>query len=195
MLFLAPHLGANALRNKGRLKLLGKIAYGVLMLLCIALDTPLMIACVLGAVLTVVLLTEGQYLASILFAALSWVLIKLTAMLLASVFRRTSNVDEQEDDDIVEEVEEVRWEEMEDDIEELPFCQLFKIGKDMCLMIDHVELCPDETAFIRVVGDESYTPLYKRKVRRDKADNRFIVFNGKNYYLDNKKTQPIISHK
>lgn len=102
---------------------------------------------------------------------------------------------DQEDDDVVEEVEEVRWEEMKDDIEELPFCQLFSIGKDMCLMIDHVELCPDETAFIRVVGDESYTHLYKRKVRRDKSDNRFIVFNGKNYYLDNKKTQPIISQK
>ena len=85
----------------------------------------------------------------------------------------------------------------EDDIieEELPFCQLFTIGKEMCLVVDHIEMCPDETAFIRVVDDEGYTPLYKRKVRRDKLDNRFIVFNGENMYLDDKKTQPRITKK
>ena len=77
-----------------------------------------------------------------------------------------------------------------DDIEELPFCQLFNIGTDMCLLVDHIEMCPDETAFIRVVDDEGYTPLYKRKVRRDKAGNRFIVFNGTNHYLNDNTTQP-----
>ena len=85
----------------------------------------------------------------------------------------------------------------EDDMieEDLPFCQLFTIGKEMCLVVDHIEMCPDETAFIRVVDDEGYTPLYKRKVRRDKLDNRFIVFNGENMYLDDKKTQPRITKK
>lgn len=79
--------------------------------------------------------------------------------------------------------------------EELPFCQLFTVGPDMSLLIDHVEMCPDETAFIRVVDDEGYTPLYKRKVRRDKHSGRFIQFNGTNHYLDDKKTQPIITRK
>jgi hypothetical protein len=79
-----------------------------------------------------------------------------------------------------------------DDTEELPFCQLFNVGPEMCLLVDHVEMCPDEVAFIRVVDDEGYTPLYKRKVRRDKTKNRFILFNGTNYYLDDKKTQPVI---
>lgn len=80
-------------------------------------------------------------------------------------------------------------------IEELPFCQLFTIGPDMCLLIDHIEMCPDETAFLRVVDDEGYTPIYKRKVRRDKAGSRFILFNGTNHYLDDKKTQPVITKK
>ena len=79
--------------------------------------------------------------------------------------------------------------------DELAFCQLFTLGEDMCLFIHHVEMCPDETAFIRVVGEESYTPLYKRKVRRTKGGDRYIVFNGTNYYLDDKKTQPIITKK
>lgn len=87
--------------------------------------------------------------------------------------------------------------EMQDDVEyndydELPFCQLFNLGAEMCLLIDHIEMCPDETAFIRVVDDEGYTPLYKRKVKRDKAGNRFIIFNSINHYLDDRKTQPIV---
>lgn len=92
-----------------------------------------------------------------------------------------------EDDD-----EELESDEEDEDYEdEITFCQLFNIGEEMCLFVDHVEMCPDETAFIRVVDDEGYTPLYKRKVRRDKAGNRFIVFNSTNYYLDDKKTQPV----
>lgn len=89
-------------------------------------------------------------------------------------------------------VENVEEEEIE---EELPFCQLFPLGPDMCLMIDHVEMCPDETAFIRVVDDEGYTPLYKRKVRKDKRKERFIVFNNERYYLNDKKTKPIVPKK
>lgn len=79
--------------------------------------------------------------------------------------------------------------------EDITFCQLFEVGEDMCLLVDHVEMCPDETAFIRVVDDEGYTPLYKRKVRRDKSSNRFIVFNGTNHYLDDNKTQPVAIKK
>lgn len=93
-------------------------------------------------------------------------------------------------DESVESVE--KEEEIE---EELPFCQLFPLGPDMCLMIDHVEMCPDETAFIRVVDEEGYTPLYKRKVRKDKRKERFIVFNNERYYLNDKKTKPIVPKK
>lgn len=91
--------------------------------------------------------------------------------------------------------QEVEQESVEDTLinEQLPFCQLFNIGEHMCLLIDHIEMCPDETAFIRVVDDEGYTPLYKRKVKRDKSGARHIVFDGKNYYLIDEKTQPIIN--
>lgn len=81
-----------------------------------------------------------------------------------------------------------------DSLEDISFCQLFTIGPDMCLLVDHVEMQPDEVAYVRVVDDEGYTPLYKRKVRRDKAGDRFIVFNSDNYYLDDSKTQPVIKH-
>lgn len=95
---------------------------------------------------------------------------------------------EEEDEELEDDEDNDRHDYEEDDI---TFCQLFSVGDNMCLLVDHVEMCPDETAFIRVVDDEGYTPLYKRKVRRDKAGNRFIVFNGTNHYLDDKKTQPV----
>lgn len=98
---------------------------------------------------------------------------------------------DKDDDEEWEDDEEQEY----DGEEDISFCQLFNVGDDMCLLVDHVEMCPDETAFIRVVDDEGYTPLYKRKVRRDKAGNRFIVFNGTNHYLDDNKTQPIAIKK
>ena len=82
-----------------------------------------------------------------------------------------------------------------DEFDELSFCQMFNLSSDMCLLIQYVDMCPDETAFIRVLAEETYTPQYKRKVRRTKGGDRYIVFNGVNYYLDDSKTKPRISTK
>ena len=80
--------------------------------------------------------------------------------------------------------------EEEEVVEEFPFCQIFRLGGDKDLHIMKVEYCPDETAFIRVVSNDSYTKPYKRKVQRDKQGKRFILFNGEKFYLDPKRTQP-----
>ena len=81
-------------------------------------------------------------------------------------------------------------EEEEEVVEEFPFCQIFRLGGDKDLHIMRVEYCPDETAFIRVVSNDSYTKPYKRKVQRDKRGERFILFNNERFYLDPNKTQP-----
>ena len=78
----------------------------------------------------------------------------------------------------------------EEIVEEFPFCQIFRLGGDKDLHIMRVEYCPDETAFIRVVSNDSYTKPYKRKVQRDKQGKRFILFNNERFYLDPNKTQP-----
>lgn len=80
--------------------------------------------------------------------------------------------------------------EKEEIVEELPFCQIFRLGGDKDLHIMRVEYCPDETSFIRVVSNDSYTKPYKRKVQRDKRGERFILFNNERFYLDPNKTQP-----
>lgn len=107
----------------------------------------------------------------------------------ALYYRFYCRSDECDDEPEIDEVYEDEF------VEELPFCQLFFISDNMSLLIDHVEMCPDETAFIRVADDESFTPLYKRKVRRDKSGNRFIVFNGVKHYLNDSKTQPVTIKK
>lgn len=86
-----------------------------------------------------------------------------------------------------EEIEEVQE---GDDIEELYFCQIFRLDEDTDLHVVKVEYCPDETAFIRIVTENSFTQAYKRKVRVDKFGDRYIVFNNDKLYLDPKKTQP-----
>ena len=90
--------------------------------------------------------------------------------------------------------EQIKEEEVDEDeeeiVEELPFCQIFRLGREKDLHIIKVEYCPDETAFIRVVSDDSYTKPYKRKVQRDKRGERFILFNNERFYLDPNKTQP-----
>lgn len=90
----------------------------------------------------------------------------------------TMNTDEQEE---AEEEEEI--------VEELPFCQIFRLNETEDLHIVRVEYCPDETAFIRVVSEESYTKEYKRKVYRDKRKERYIMFNNERYYIDPIKTK------
>ena len=90
--------------------------------------------------------------------------------------------------------EQIKEEEVDEDeeeiVEELPFCQIFRLSREKDLHIIKVEYCPDETAFIRVVSDDSYTKPYKRKVQRDKRGERFILFNNERFYLDPNKTQP-----
>lgn len=90
----------------------------------------------------------------------------------------------------IDEQEEIEQEEEEEIVEEFPFCQIFRLGGDKDLHIMRVEYCPDETAFIRVVSNDSYTKPYKRKVQRDKRGERFILFNNERFYLDPSKTQP-----
>lgn len=88
-----------------------------------------------------------------------------------------------------EEQQDVEQEEEEEIVEELPFCQIFRLNETEDLHIVRVEYCPDETAFIRVVSEESYTKEYKRKVYRDKRKDRYIMFNNERYYLDPVKTK------
>ena len=109
------------------------------------------------------------------------------------IFKHEEYQDDYEDEEEPEEETEDEEDAVSDEGELLPFCQLFTVGNEMCLLVDHVEMCPEETAFIRVVDDEGYTPLYKRKVRRDKQGKRYLTFSGRDYYLDDSKTHPTVS--
>ena len=111
------------------------------------------------------------------------------------LLNRGESVDQLHSDDSSQPCDEqIKEEEVDEDeeeiVEELPFCQIFRLSREKDLHIIKVEYCPDETAFIRVVSDDSYTKPYKRKVQRDKRGERFILFNNERFYLDPNKTQP-----
>ena len=79
--------------------------------------------------------------------------------------------------------------------EELPdipeMCQVFSLG-DICVGVEFVSMCPDETAHIRIIGDTTFSQLYKRRVYREKGSNaRYFKLNNEKYYLDEKRTQPV----
>lgn len=191
----SPHLAAGALRRQQNMNTPERVIYVILVIVSLALDVPVLFVCGVGVLLTGELLVDGQFITAIVCALVSVGILCVEIPLLLSLFCRNRAVQEDDCGTNDEEEEKPLEYETEEEIEDLPFCQLFTIGEDMCLLIDHIEMCPDEIAFIRVVDDEGYTPLYKRKVRRDKEGHRFISFNSTNHYLDDSKTQPVITKK
>ena len=108
------------------------------------------------------------------------------------IIREEENQTQETEIEYLTDYEDEEEQEEEEVVEEFPFCQIFCLGGDKDLHIMRVEYCPDETAFIRVVSNDSYTKPYKRKVQRDKRGERFILFNNERFYLDPYKTQPIM---
>lgn len=194
LIVCAPHLSANHLLNKQEQSVFKTGLYVLSVLLGLVIDIPLLLVCAASVFVTIQFILDCQFVEATVCGVVSWVLIKIELILLTSLFYKAPKKEEEQDDtEQEEEVVDKSTEEVEN--EELPFCQLFNLSKDTCLMIDHVEMCPDETAFIRVVDEEGYTALYKRRVKRSRVGDRYIIFNGENYYLDDKKTQPIIPKK
>lgn len=204
LLILVPHLAAIHLISKKPRTPFTIILYVVCVVISLIADIPLVLLTLIGvygcvSTLPYALTSPGMFVIAVLSGVLTFFLGKLSWKLISSIFLSRETITEEDNVEEEEEVEEVEQDKEDvedyDDTEDITFCQLFKLGTEMCLLIDHIEMCPDETALIRVVHDEGYTPLYKRRVKRDKEGNRFITFNGTDYYLDDKKTQPIISKK
>lgn len=81
-----------------------------------------------------------------------------------------------------------------DDLPEMPeMCQVFPLGDDNCIGVQYVSMCPDETAHIRIIGDTTFSQIYKRRVFTDSSNKgrRYFKLNNAKYYLDDKRTQPI----
>lgn len=79
------------------------------------------------------------------------------------------------------------------ELPQLPeMAQVFVIDENTCIGVQYVSMCPDETAHIRVIGDTTFSQLYKRRVYRD-GNKRYFKLNNKKYFLRNSvATRPII---
>lgn len=79
-------------------------------------------------------------------------------------------------------------------VEEIPeMCQIFREDSDTVIGVQYVDMCPDETAHIRVIGQNTFSQLYSRRVYYTKGidKKRYFKLNNINYYLDDNKTKPI----
>ena len=80
------------------------------------------------------------------------------------------------------------------DLPEMPeMCQLFYVDENTSIGVQFVSMCPDETAHIRIIGDTTFSQIYKRRVYREKGHNgeRYFKLNNQKYYLKEDRTQPI----
>lgn len=106
--------------------------------------------------------------------------------------------------DLYDDDYEDEWVEDEDDEQEIKkeidkysnlpqipeMAQIFFIDDVTCIGVQYVSMCPDETAHIRVIGDTSFSQLYKRRVYTE-GTKRYFKLNNQKYYLRNSTTQPI----
>ena len=79
------------------------------------------------------------------------------------------------------------------DLPEMPeMCQLFYVDENTSIGVQFVSMCPDETAHIRIIGDTTFSQIYKRRVYREKGHNgeRYFKLNNQKYYLKEDRTQP-----
>lgn len=96
MLFVAPYLGAQVLRNRKNLNCLGKIAYLFLAAVSIVLDLPLMcllVAFTVTAWSTLTTWTLSGVVASMLCALAAYGLFRLLCMLVGLVFCKSETTD------------------------------------------------------------------------------------------------------
>ena len=210
MLLFSPHIIANKLWSATTRGPVNKVFHGLLCSVCIAADAIVLLVggtCIFGCVQCI---RDNQILTALVLGISGIIIMIHSIKCIQFLFTRHTPANrtrikprkkqpeakkqEEQKKEPKKEKEELDIEEDEEE-DELAFCQLFRIDEEMCLLVNRVEMCPDETAFIRVVNNDGYTPIYKRKVKRDKEGNRYIVFNEQNYNLDETRTKPIISCK
>lgn len=109
----------------------------------------------------------------------------------------------EDDDDYYYEYED-EWIEDEDDeqqiaeeidkysnLPEMPeMVQVFPIDDTTVIGVQFVSMCPDETAHIRVIGELSFSQLYRRRVYKE-GYRRYFKLNNQKFYLRDSTTQPI----
>ncbi len=73
------------------------------------------------------------------------------------------------------------WLEIEEE-EELPFIQLWPLNDNESLALKQIIRTPDLTAVVYVIGEDSYTKDFKRRI----YEGSYIKVDGKKFYLKNK---------
>ena len=93
--------------------------------------------------------------------------------------------DEDNEEELVDEVNKYS------DLPEIPeMAQVIPLEENTSIGIEYVSMCPDETAHIRIIGETSFSQLYKRKVYKERGNKRYFKLNNVKYYI-RETVQPV----
>lgn len=70
--------------------------------------------------------------------------------------------------------------------------QLFPVANNVFIGVQYISMCPDETAHIRIIGENAFSRIYDRKIHYDSSERheRYFTVSSQKCYLDPKKTRP-----
>lgn len=78
------------------------------------------------------------------------------------------------------------------DLLECPeFLQYFHKSDELGVGLEYIEMTPDETAVLRIVGESTFSKQYRRRIYTNKLGKKYFKLNGEHYYLRKKQITPI----
>mgnify|MGYP000884851034 CR=1 FL=1 len=113
--------------------------------------------------------------------------IRLLIWLFSTIPKRESYVEEvTEEDDECEDVKD-----LSEALECPEFMQYFTKSDEIGIGLEYIEMCPDETAVLRIVGETTFSKQYRRRIYTDKRGEKFFKLNGEQYYIRQSKAKPV----
>ena len=77
------------------------------------------------------------------------------------------------------------------DLPEIPeMCQIFPVNETTVIGVQFISMCPDETAHIRIIGNTTFSQIYKRRVYNE-GRRKYFKLNNEKYYLKEDSIQTV----
>lgn len=113
--------------------------------------------------------------------------IRLLIWLFSTIPKREPYVEEVIEDDECEDVKD-----LSEALECPEFMQYFTKSDEIGIGLEYIEMCPDETAVLRIVGETTFSKQYRRRIYTGKRGEKFFKLNGEQYYIRQSKAKPVV---
>jgi len=113
-----------------------------------------------------------------------WYVLVAPTRLILWLVTRSRNVSKEE------EVDDKTGPEIAETAECPEFLQFFTKSKEIGVGLEYIEMSPDETAVIRIVGETTFSKQYRRRIYTDRLGGKYFKLNGQQYHLRRPATAP-----